>query len=550
MASLLLGPLLRRVDGDQAVIWVQTDRPARVGVRAGDVTVTSDTFEAFGVHLGLVVLSGLPVGAVSYTVTLNGGPVWPLPGYPDSVITIRDPGDPDAVITFGSCREASMRTHADAGHDPDALEALGERLLAAVRSGAGALPDLLALIGDQIYADNLSAPTTGWLAGLTRHPQAPADHVVAFAEYVHLYHESWAEPPVRWLLSTVPSVMIFDDHEIMDDWNSSAGWLDAVRREPWWDERITAGLASYWLFQHLGNLTPAQLDRDPVWTRIRAGQDATAVLTEFAARVATPAGPDPYPWGYTVDLGRTRLIMMDCRGNRVLDAPERRMWPQRHWDTLATDVRADCDHLVLACSLPWLLAPTVHHGEAVIEVLAARHAGAERLRQKYDLEHWAAVGHSFDELTAVIAGVRGPATVSVLGGDVHHSYVARAAIPGATAAVHQVTCSPLHQSIHGVMRTLLRVGWWRVLSGPAALVARLFRVPRPRVRWRALDRPYFGSAVATLTHRGRAADVVIEGTAGQGLAPVLRYRLAHDAPAAQRTGADAPAATAPRGHGG
>lgn len=526
MANLLLGPLLRRVDGDQAVIWVQTDQPARVRVRAGEASVTSDTFEAFGVHVGLVVLAGLPTGANSYTVELDGAAVWPLPGYPDSVITIRDPGQADAVIAFGSCREASAQTHAEAGHDPDALEALGHRLLTQARHGHADLPDLLALIGDQIYADGLSAPTRSWLAEQTRPGSAPEGHVVTFAEYVHLYHESWTEMPVRWLLSTVPSVMIFDDHEIMDDWNSSAAWLAEVRREPWWDERSTTGIASYWLFQHLGNLAPAQLDGDPVWTRIRAGEDATAVLSEFAARVATPAGPDPYPWGYTVDVGRTRLVMLDCRGNRVIDGPERRMWPQEHWDDLTEQARADCDHLVLACSLPWLLAPTIHHGEAVIEVLAAKRPGMERLRQKYDLEHWAAVGHSFDELTALIAGVRGPATVSVLGGDVHHSYVARAAIPGATATVHQITCSPLHQSIQGVMRTLLRVGWWRALSGPAALVARLFGVPRPAVRWTAYDPPYFGSAVATLTHRGRAASVVIEGTAGgAGLSPVRRHDL-------------------------
>ena len=45
-----------------------------------------------------------------------------------------------------------------------------------------------------------------------------------FDEYTKLYLESWRDPEVRWLLSTVPSVMIFDDHEIIDDWNTSASW--------------------------------------------------------------------------------------------------------------------------------------------------------------------------------------------------------------------------------------------------------------------------------------------------------------------------------------
>ncbi|MGW1633884.1 hypothetical protein, partial [Streptomyces anthocyanicus] len=35
---------------------------------------------------------------------------------------------------------------------------------------------------------------------------------------------------VRWLLSTVPSCMIFDDHDVIDDWNTSAAWLGTPPR--------------------------------------------------------------------------------------------------------------------------------------------------------------------------------------------------------------------------------------------------------------------------------------------------------------------------------
>jgi hypothetical protein len=34
--------------------------------------------------------------------------------------------------------------------------------------------------------------------------------------YTWLYHESWQDPEVRWLLSTVPSAMIFDDRDVRD----------------------------------------------------------------------------------------------------------------------------------------------------------------------------------------------------------------------------------------------------------------------------------------------------------------------------------------------
>jgi hypothetical protein len=512
VAELLLGPVLRRVvhddQGTVAGIWVQTDQRAQITVRAAGHAATADTFSAYGVHLGFVQIEGLPPGDHPYEVLVDGVAGWPLPDLPASTIRIPHRTATDATIVFGSCREATAHTHSPEGYDADALEVLAERL-----SAGGERPDLLALIGDQIYADNLSTSTKRWLAGLDRGADHPTDQVTAFPEYAYLYRESWSVPLVRWLLSTVPTVMIFDDHEIVDDWNSSGTWLADASRQPWWQPRIVAGISSYWLFQHLGNVHPRELAADPVWQGIRQSPaDATAVLEAFARRHAEPAGPDPYQWGYHLDIGRTRLIMIDCRGNRVLSGPKRRMMPQAHWDAVAAQSRADCDHLVLACSLPWLLAPAVHHGEAVMEVLADRLPVMERLRRDHDLEHWAAVGHSFDELTDLIAGVTVPATVSVLGGDVHHSYVARARLRGRSGgpAVHQVTCSPLHQNIQGVMRTLLRAGWWRLLSGPASLVARLAGVPRPAVRWRAVTKVHFGNAVGTLTHRGRSATASLE----------------------------------------
>ena len=40
-----------------------------------------------------------------------------------------------------------------------------------------------------------------------------------------------ADPEVRWLLSCVPTAMIFDDHDVRDDWNTSAVWRQQMARE-------------------------------------------------------------------------------------------------------------------------------------------------------------------------------------------------------------------------------------------------------------------------------------------------------------------------------
>ena len=34
--------------------------------------------------------------------------------------------------------------------------------------------------------------------------------------YPLLYRHSWGDPEIRWLMSTVPTAMIFDDHDIRD----------------------------------------------------------------------------------------------------------------------------------------------------------------------------------------------------------------------------------------------------------------------------------------------------------------------------------------------
>ena len=65
-----------------------------------------------------------------------------------------------------------------------------------------------------------------------RDPEVPPGETIAdFEEYTRLYHESWSEPHIRWLLSTVPSAMIFDDHDVHDDWNTSKDWVGGDARD-------------------------------------------------------------------------------------------------------------------------------------------------------------------------------------------------------------------------------------------------------------------------------------------------------------------------------
>ena len=56
--------------------------------------------------------------------------------------------------------------------------------------------------------------------GISRSRQARRSQTSRSTRY--LYRESWSDPDIRWLLSTVPTTMIFDDHDVNDDWNISS----------------------------------------------------------------------------------------------------------------------------------------------------------------------------------------------------------------------------------------------------------------------------------------------------------------------------------------
>ncbi|MGA9694443.1 MAG: alkaline phosphatase D family protein, partial [Pseudonocardiaceae bacterium] len=130
-------------------------------------------------------------------------------------------------------------------------------------------PHALLLLGDQVYADEPPPQTRRWLDSCRDTTVAPGYEVADFTEYVQLYLEGWSDPQLRWLMSTVPTAMIFDDHDVRDDWNISAAWRDRITSQPWWPERIRGALASYWVYQHIGNLSPQQRHADPTWRAVR-----------------------------------------------------------------------------------------------------------------------------------------------------------------------------------------------------------------------------------------------------------------------------------------
>ena len=517
---LVLGPLLRYVGETEATIWVEADRACQVEVLGR----AARTFEVAGHHYGLVVIDGLaPGGEWEYRVALDGAVRWPEPAseFPPSVLRTLDPARP-ARLAFGSCRVAELpvpparrRGTPEHGpeHGPDALLACALGLRDAPRTS---WPDVLLLIGDQVYADEAGPATRRFIEERRDPAVAPGYQVADFTEYCFLYREAWSEPAVRWLLSVIPTAMIFDDHDVHDDWNISAAWRREYQARPWWRDRIDGAYMSYWIYQHLGNLSPGELDKSELWRRVQEPGDAAPALAELARRADRLAGE--VRWSFRRSFGRVRLVVIDSRGGRALEAGRRLMLDAADWEWVTASAAGDWDHVVLATSLPLLLPRGIHALEAWSEAVCGGAWGrrfarlGERIRRAADLEHWAAFGRSFTQfeelLTGLATGRHGPppATVTVISGDIHHSYLAAVEFPAGTAprsAVYQAVCSPIHNVLPRSFRRTQQLVTSRAGALAGGALAALAGVPRPGLRWRITRGPWFHNMLAALEFDGR-----------------------------------------------
>lgn len=507
MTGLVLGPLLRWVGERAATVWVETSEACEVTVLGR----TEPTFAVHGHHYALVDVEELaPGGATPYEVHLDGRKVWPEAGseFPPSVIRTVDPAR-EPTVAFGSCRVAPASVEA---HGVDALSAFAHE----IKNGAEP-PTVLLMIGDQVYADSTGERMRDFIRGRRDIEAGPGVEIADFEEYTELYRLAWTtDPAVRWLLSTVPTRSIFDDHDVRDDWNTSYAWRQWVTAQEWWHDRIVGGLGAYWIYQHLGNLSPEERRADALLARVRAAEDGGAELDAFAE--LADREPATARWSFRFDLAGTRVVVVDSRASRLLTADRRAMLDDVEHAWLDEQLTGGVDQLLIASSLPFLLPPVIHFAEAWNEPLAARgpRGFGERLRQFADLEHWAAFRESFEQVAGAVLevarGERGaaPRTIAFLGGDIHYSYLARAedGLP-----IYQLVCSPFRNPLNKPMKWANRVACMTVLNGPARLFAKTTKVHRPPFTWRIKKGPWFKNAIATVSPDSVVWQTPVSGTA-------------------------------------
>ena len=192
------------------------DRRARARSRSTPETgeaARATTFAVEGHHYALVHVSGLPEDrATPYEVTLDGEPVWPRARQPVPAEhrCARTPSEGKARIVFGSCRAAApheppyslrrtstrRRPRGRRAARPRAADGARPTRRVAARAAAARRPGL---------RRRGLAQTLAYIRS-RRDPQAAATRGSPTSRSTRSSTASrGASPPIRWLLSTVPS---------------------------------------------------------------------------------------------------------------------------------------------------------------------------------------------------------------------------------------------------------------------------------------------------------------------------------------------------------
>lgn len=273
---------------------------------------------------------------------------------------------------------------------------------------------------------------------------------------------------LRWLLANVPTYMMFDDHEVTDDWNLSNGWKDTAVASPLGRRIIANAMVAYAVFQHWGNNPDAVLQiSDWIALYTSNGGRPDAAIEDSFVKLATDSDSVRVPgggprsvsfWSYVTPT-EPRVIVLDCRtqrGNRRTQGAWD--WRGTAYGGVPMTTRASTPRLVNDAALRWLSSQLDPEDRRAVIVTGTPMIGstlAEKLQDvagaslivapvTLDLESWVANPESLLDIMSTIADA-GVTECVTLSGDVHYAFAASSLVATRYRVLrhHQITCSAL-----------------------------------------------------------------------------------------------------------
>ncbi len=223
-------------------------------------------------------------------------------------------------------------------------------------------------------------------------------------------------PQAARALAHVPSLMIFDDHDITDDWNLSARWEETAYGHPLSRRIIGNALIAYLLCQAWGNQPERFGERLEQTQRLletaAAGRLDCAAQDQLIDELFRLDG-----WGYELATDPP-LVVLDTRtrrwrSERNLSRPSGLM----DWEALS-----ELQQNILDKPSVLIVSPPPMFGVKLIEVIQRifSWAGQPLL---VDAENWMAHRGAAHVMMNIFRHSRTPGNYVVLSGDVHYSFV-------------------------------------------------------------------------------------------------------------------------------
>jgi len=259
-------------------------------------------------------------------------------------------------------------------------------------------------------------------------------------------------PQAQRLMAHTASYMIFDDHDITDDWNLTAAWETAAYGHSFAKRIIGNALWGYWLFQGWGN-APHKFDQAWVESFQRYGESPTDEIHDKLVNDLLSYED----WDYVVNV-EPKMVVLDTRTNR--------WWSENNankpsglldWEglnELQQELKGE-DKVLLISPAPIFGVKFI---EAVQRIIT--HLGKPLM---VDAENWMAHPGSAHSILNIFKSRKTPEHFIILSGDVHYSFVYDVELRFRQNSPHiwQITSSGIKNTFpNGLLVWLDRMNRW------------------------------------------------------------------------------------------
>ncbi|MFC5077572.1 PhoD-like phosphatase [Vibrio thalassae] len=272
------------------------------------------------------------------------------------------------------------------------------------------------------------------------------DHQLMAAKDLQLWNQEKSEldafvvglPSVRRVMAHIPTYMIFDDHDVTDDWNLTVGWEKAAYENPFSKRIIGNALLSYLMCQAWGN-TPEQMTEDwhdQLKELFASSLDNHAILLTRHDEIIKQLLRYE-KWHYSID-STPKVVVLDTRTRRWrsesnLNKPSGLM----DWEAMV-----EFQQELIGLESVVVVSPAPMFGVKFIETLQSI---ATKLGNPLiiDAENWMAHPGSANTLLSIFTHTKTPKNFVILSGDVHYSFVydVKLRYKQTDSHIYQITCS-------------------------------------------------------------------------------------------------------------